>query len=197
LAITNNELEKFKKIINNCIKDQAASLAILLGEPITPNILTVKEDTFSKIEQYVPAASKEVYAVYIKCEGDFKIDFIFFSPTKEVDKLIYGLVRKKLQNNPLERSSIIETGNILAGSFLNSLYSITGLQTRQSLPGLCIDLLMPLLEVPIADIAKSSDKVILVDIGFDSKSGIKIHGLLILDEKGAGKILDSAGRRQK
>lgn len=189
------QLEKLRNVIDSCIKAQASSFSRFLNIPLRYNLEKVIQMEFGKIEEKISEfASRQVCAVYVACEGDLRIEFLFFLRIPEARKLaslLGGKAQQRLVG--MGKSSIAETGNILAGTFLNTLSSKTGLRLRASIPGLAIDRFETVLGTPLADIVRTTDEIILIESQFRSvKEQLVIQSIVMLEPEGTRKIIEKA-----
>ena len=186
------QLEKLHNVIDSCIKVQTSSLSRFLNKPLGYSLEKIIQTEFNKIEEKIlKFASHQVCAVYVACEGDLRIEFLFFLDIDEAEKLASLLSGKEQQRLVgMGKSSIVETGNILAGAFLNTLSSKTGLHIQPSVPGLAIDRFETVLGTPLADIVRTTDEVIFIESQFSSvKDQVVIQSIIMLDPEGTRKIL--------
>lgn len=185
------DLKKLKGILGSYIATRTApSLSTILGEPVQNRVRRVVELDFADLESIIPVFDDflTMCGVYLKCEGDVRLGMLFFLPKSEAKDLAAKLLGVKNMRNlsVLGRSSISEVGNMMAGSFFNALSDGTGFRVESSVPGFAIDTYKTLLETPTAEIASTSNKVIVADAELQGiNSGMKIHIMIILDPKDA------------
>ncbi|NLH01661.1 MAG: hypothetical protein GX488_07175 [Clostridiales bacterium] len=94
----------------------------------------------------------------------------------------------------MDKSTIQEVGNIMAGSYVNAMSSLTGLTIDVSIPTMNVDMAGALLSVPAIYYANISDKIIVIEDEFGhDQVGASSHILLIPEVDGLKKIMDSLG----
>lgn len=192
-TLENLQLEKLHNIIDHCIREQTSSLSMFLNKPFRYSFEKIIQTEFNKIEEKISKfASSQVCAVYVACKGDLRIAFLFFFDINEAKKVASLLSDREQQTlSRMNRSSISETGNILAGTFLNTLSSKTGLNIQQSIPGLAIDRFETVVGTPLAEIVRTTDEIILIENQFSSvQDQVVIQSIMMLDPEGARKILE-------
>lgn len=141
----------------------------------------------------MPEIREDVFAVYIRCEGDLRIGMMFFLPETESKNLAAHLLKKPQKNlTELGKSSIAELGSIMTGSFLTALSNETGLHIQASVAGSSIDMLHSLIQPSVSYIAKKSERVI-VGISELKTSDIILYFIVMLDPHEIKKILAKAG----
>lgn len=195
-SLQNLQQEKLLKIMDSCLKAQASSLSKMLNRHIKNHLRMILQTEFYKIEEAISKLlKKQVFAVYVRCEGDLRLELLFFLSISEAKRLAACLLGGKTQKDftTIGRSSIAETGNIMAGTFLNALSSKTGLNIQASVPGLAIDSLEAILGTPVADIIKTAHDVLVIENEIRStKDHLVIHSIIMLEPEGARKILQKA-----
>lgn len=188
-----NEMKELTSIITHLSNIQADSLSKLLLEPLTYTMKKLVVTQLSQIENTMPLNREgENFAIYIKCEGDLKIGFLFVISVDKTRSLTSRLLGKNVSNGmKLERSAIAEAGNIMTGTFLNVLSLETGLQIRQSPPGISVDVMPALFGTPLAVISETTNEVVIAEGSIKTNANeILIHTFIILEPHGARKILD-------
>jgi len=203
IRMNKNELEKLHRIIDSYIAPRtSSSLSKLLNEPVEHRLTKVTDVEISKMEDIIKTVpQEEMYAVYLKGEGDVHLGMLIFLKENDAMKLASRLLGVKTMNklDALGRSSISEVGNILmAGSFLNALSDGTGFQVTGSVPGFAIESARAVLQYPASDIASTTDIIVTADaVLHATQSDITVRILIMLGENEAKKLIDSDKRVSK
>lgn len=79
----------------------------------------------------------------------------------------------------IQASAMKETGNIIGGSYLAALESLTGLRLRLLPPQICVDMAGAILSVPVIEFGQTGDKAFLVESKFDDDA-LDINGHLLM-----------------
>ena len=94
----------------------------------------------------------------------------------------------------LEHSVLCETGNILAGSYLNALNQFTGLEFDVSIPQMAIDMAGAIISYPAIEFARSDNTMLFIETVFrDIHDVLNGTYILILDNEAYHGVLDSLG----
>ena len=93
----------------------------------------------------------------------------------------------------MELSALKEIGNIITGSYLSSLSTLTNLKIIASIPAISIDMCGSILSVPAIEFGAVGDKMLLIQTEFSDD--VKLTGFFILvpDLESYDKILTSLG----
>lgn len=187
------ELRKLQSALSSYIESSTSSFSKLLHKPVRQHFSKLVDTEISKIEFLIPEILEDVFAVYIRCEGDLRIGMMFFLPETESKNLAAHLLKKPQKNlTELGKSSIAELGSIMTGSFLTALSNETGLRIQASVAGSSIDMLHSLMQPSVSYIAKKSERVI-VGISELKTSDIILYFIVMLDPHEIKKILAKAG----
>lgn len=187
-------LHKLQSTLNSYIESSVSSFSKLIHEPVRQHFSRFVDTEISKLEFLIPEILGDVFAVYIRCEGDLRLGMMFFLPEAESKNLAAHLLKKPQKNlTELGRSSIAELGNIMTGSFLTALSNETGLHIQASVAGSSIDALRSLMQPSVSYIAQSSERIIVGISELKTRSGIILYFIVTLDPHEIKKILAKAG----
>ena len=96
--------------------------------------------------------------------------------------------------NEIEESALKEIGNIIAGSYLSSISSLTNMLITSSVPYLAVDMAGAILSVPAIEFGKMGDKALLIESRFkDLDVDISGYFILIPTIESYKKMLHSLG----
>jgi chemotaxis protein CheC len=93
----------------------------------------------------------------------------------------------------MERSAIMEVGNIITGAYLNALSMMTNMKIFPTPPQLSIDMASAILSVPATYFGMNGDQILLIQTKFFDEAEIDGYFILIPDLESYGKILSSLG----
>ena len=93
----------------------------------------------------------------------------------------------------VEMSALKEVGNIITGSYLNSLSMMTNLKLVPSIPYVAIDMAAAILSVPAIQFGMMGDKILLIETQFFDELKLSGYFILLPDIEGYRKILSSLG----
>ena len=93
----------------------------------------------------------------------------------------------------VELSALKEVGNIITGSYLNSLSMMTNLKLVPSIPFVAIDMAGAILSVPAIQFGMMGDKILLIETQFFDELRLSGYFILLPDVDGYKKILSSLG----
>ncbi|NDB32337.1 MAG: hypothetical protein EB150_06050 [Nitrososphaeria archaeon] len=189
-------LKRLGEIISSYIGSKtAASLSMILNESVSHRVRKVIEVESLNLDEVIPVFDiLPMCSVYLKGEGDVHVTMVFFLPSSMARKFAAKLlgVEKMNKLSSLGKSSISEVGNMMAGSFLNALSDGTGFRVEMSTPGFAADTFKALVQTPTAELATTTDRIIITEAELHgTDSDIIIDTLILLSPSEAKKILDA------
>ena len=93
----------------------------------------------------------------------------------------------------MELSAMKEIGNIIAGSYLSALSTMTNLVITPSVPYIAVDMAAAILSVPAIQFGQFGDNALLIETEFGDDVMMEGYFILLPDEDSYDKILKSLG----
>ena len=93
----------------------------------------------------------------------------------------------------MELSAMKEIGNIIAGSYLSALSTMTNLVITPSVPYIAVDMAAAILSVPAIQFGQFGDNALLIETEFGDDVMMEGYFILLPDEDSYDKILQSLG----
>lgn len=142
--------------------------------------------TFKELSEIVGGAETLAVGIMLSLEGDINGSLMFILEIEaawHLVDLVLGTDRKKSANktgfSEMERSALVEVGNIITGAYLSSIATLTNLSVIPSIPYMAIDMAGAILSVPAIEFGKLGDKALLIESQF-TEDGDAIKGYFIL-----------------
>ena len=148
----------------------ATALSSMMGRAIDITVPTVKVLDYSEAIEFLGGPEHIVVGMLVRMEGDIEGMILFV-----LEKEFAGIVLKSFFGKDLaditemdefDISALNEIGNIMSGSYVNALSSISGMTINISVPSLTVDMLGAIMSVPAIEFAAVSDKVLFIDETF-------------------------------
>jgi chemotaxis protein CheC len=156
-----------KEVGNIGAGNAATALAALLNQQIrmqVPNVIWLPLDA---VADRLGGAEKPVAGILLNVDSDVSATILVVFPLQQAYLLL-----DMLFNYPLGQSATIdevgasaleEVGNILAGSYLTSLSTFTGLTFVPMVPALAVDMAGAVLDYVLAEFGQVADQVLLIE----------------------------------
>lgn len=191
------QIDVLKEIGNIGAGNAATALSKMIAKRIDMDVPKVNILEFKDVAELVGGPEAVVVGIYFKVSGDISGSIMFLLDINSARFLISLLMSVEESSDELsemEISALQEVGNILAGSYLSSLSSLTGLNLIVSVPSLALDMAGAILSVPVILFGQVGDKVMLIETDFiEGTQHVKGNFFLIPDEDSYEILLKSLG----
>lgn len=182
------------------------ALSQLINAKIDIGVPQVRLLGFDELPGVVGSEEKVMVGILLMLSGDIQ-GMMMFLMDPEVSKALVKILmggyasadESSEEFNDMEKSAVMEIGNIIAGAYLRSLGELTNLTIDVSVPMLQIDMAGAIFSVPAIEFGKIGDKVLLIETAFDDvktkeeELNIKGYYILVPELDSYEKILSSLG----
>lgn len=195
--INEQYFDVLKEIGNIGSGNATTAIASMLDLRLNMNVPKVELLSFSELAGVVGSEEETVIGIYLDVQSDISGSMMFLlnidSGHYLVNKLMGRDASYKEDFNEMDRSALNEIGNIIAGSYLSALASLTGMVITSSVPYLAIDMAGAILSVPAIEFGKMGDKALLIQTEFGDEVMIDGYFILLPEIDSYEKILKSLG----
>lgn len=168
--LDNFQIDVLKEIGNIGAGNAATALAKMLRRKVDMDVPKVKVLKFQEVSEILGGADIPVVGLLLRVMGDIK-GSIMFILENEAARIWVNILMGKPQTekkgylnfDEIEVSALKEIANILSGSYLSALSSLTGLNILPSVPELAIDMAGAILSVPAIEFGKIGDSVLYIE----------------------------------
>ncbi len=188
-------LDILKEIGNIGAGNATTALAQLLRCKVDMQVPKVKVLEFSDLGATMGGEENILVAIFLNVFGDINGSMMFLQEIDSAKHVIEKIMGESVseQFSDMQVSALQEIGNIIAGSYLNSLATLTNLKIIPSVPSLSIDMAGAILSVPAIEFGLVSDKILLIETQFSNEVEIDGYFVLIPDMQSYEVILRSLG----
>ncbi len=197
--LSDMQYDVLKEIGNIGAGNATTALSQMLSMKMDMSVPKVALLPFNEIASVIGSEEQLVAGILLGIEGDIDGMMMFLFDTRSAHHLVDVLMQKPLEENDssefdeIEMSALNEIGNIVAGSYLTALASLTNMKIISSVPNLTIDMAGALLSVPATEFGKYGDKLLLIQSQFGELDFVTGYFLLIPELDSYDKILESLG----
>ena len=142
-ALTPVQRDALREVANIGAGHAATALSQMTGSPIMISVPTVHVAPLAEVGPQLAPGEDPVAAVLMDMLGDLTGRTLLVFPKATVMRVAERMLRRPLGSSvalgALERSAVMEAGNILSGAYLNALSDFMGLLLLPSPPSLAID----------------------------------------------------------
>lgn len=186
-----------KELGNIGAGNATTALAQMLQCKVDMSVPQVRLLEFQDVATLMGGEELLMAGIYLGVEGDITGSIMFLLEKDAARHLVSKLMGMELAEefSEMEMSALQEVGNIITGSYLNSLSMMTGLNIYPTIPSLAIDMAGAILSVPAIEFGTLGDKILLIQTQFFDEIQLDGYFILIPDLDSYGKILSSLGIR--
>lgn len=194
--INENYFDLLKEIGNIGAGNATSSIANMLGLKIQMSVPNVRLMTVSDLVKAVGEEETTVVGIYLELERDITGSMMFLLDIPSARYLVNKLMNQERQSDTFEEmelSALREIGNIIAGSYLSALSTMTNLNIKPSVPYIAVDMAGAILSVPAIQFGQYGDNALLIQTEISAE--VKINGYYIMmpEQESYEKILVSFG----
>ena len=181
----------------------ATALATMLNTKVDMTVPKVALVEFSEMGETMGGEEQIMAGIYLSISGDITGSIMFLLEEKSAHELVAHLMGMSgtdfVEGQPfseMEQSALQEIGNIIVGSYLNSLSMLTNLKIIESVPSLAVDMAEALLSVPAIEFGMVGDQMLLIQTSFSEDTELNGYFVLVPDLASYGKLLTALGVMQ-
>lgn len=186
-----------KEIGNIGAGNATTAISDMLGLRLNMEVPQVKLLSFQELGSAVSAEEDTIAGIYLELHNDLEGSMMFLLKMDSAHYLVNRLMgRAEGYEEPFDEmdlSALKEIGNIIMGSYLSALSSMTKMVIAPSVPFLAIDMAAAILSVPAIQFGQYGDDALLIETEFGDD--VKLNGFFILlpEPDSYGKILSALG----
>lgn len=173
------------------------AMASMLGVRINMEVPKVELLTFQELGSAICPEDESIVGIYLEVSEDISGSMMFLMKLNSAHYLVNRLMGRPTDYNQdfdeMDMSALTEIGNIIAGSYLSALSSMTQLTIAPSVPHLAIDMAAAILSVPAIQFGLYGDNALLITTEFGDEVMIDGYFILLPDLESYDKILQSLG----
>ena len=195
--VNNMYLDVLKEIGNIGAGNATTAIANMLGMKIDMNVPNIRLMEVSKLGTAVGAEDDTIVGIFLEVTEDIEGSMMFLidipSARYLVNKLMMTDVPADQPFGEMELSALKEVGNIIAGSYLSALSSMTNLVIAPSVPYIAVDMAASILSVPAIEFGQFGDNALLIQTEICADVAINGYFILMPEQESYEKILKALG----
>jgi chemotaxis protein CheC len=169
-ALTPVQRDALREVANIGAGHAATALSQMTGSTIMISVPTVHVAPLSAVAPQLAPGEDPVAAVLMDMLGDLTGRTLLVFPKATVMRVAERMLRRPLGSSvalgALERSAVMEAGNILSGAYLNALSDFMGLVLLPSPPSLAIDAAAAVVTPAFLRLEHAAEYVFVVETEF-------------------------------
>jgi len=161
------EFDTLVELGNIGIGNVATSLSTLLEKTINVSIPKVNTLDISEISDVLGGSEKRVAGVLFGMSQDIEGMMLFILEEKFAGDIVNILFKSDSANfdnlDEISISTLKEVANIMAGTYLNAISSMTDFRIELSVPYFTVDMLGAIMDIPAIQFGEIGNKILLVE----------------------------------
>ena len=194
-SLSTQYFDVLKELGNIGAGNATTALASLLQCKVDMKVPQVKMLDFKDVGALLGGEEQEMAGAYLSVEGDVTGSILFLVKKEIAIHLVKKLMGDMASDDlgEMECSAFKEISNIITGSYLNALSTLTNLCIYPSIPDLAIDMAGAILSVPAIEFGIMGDKIILIQSQISDEIDIDGFFIMIPDMESYERILKTLG----
>ena len=187
-----NSLNKISRIAS---EKASKALSELVCRKI--NIEVFKTEVKEVVKVSLPIGMEEIVAgIFLPAGGDIRGATLLIFPKESALEMSDLILRRKMGStkklSALDKSALLEIGNIVSGNFLSVLANEMKIKIIEEVPIFSFDMFGAIINQVVASFHEESEKTLIIEILFNfKKQHIKAYYLLLFEVEQFEAILDS------
>lgn len=182
-ALNTLHLDVLREIGNIGAGNATTALSKMINKKVDMGVPKVNILEFKDLTNVLGGADNPVVGILLDVAGDVSGMMMFILEQDSAHILVNILMGRDIHEisefTELDLSALQEIGNILAGSYLTSLSTLTQLMILPSIPQMAFDMAGAILSVPAIEFGKVGDRVLFIETNF-MEDGDEVSGYFIL-----------------
>ena len=194
--MSNEYFDVLRELGNIGAGNATTALAQMMQCKVDMAVPKVQLLEFRELGEAMVGEETVMAGIYLGIEGDIKGSIMFLlekAAAKHLVGKLMGMESEGDEFSEMEFSALKEVGNIITGSYLNSLSSITNLAIYPSVPDLTVDMAGAILSVPAIEFAALGDRMLMIQTQFFDEMVLDGYFILIPDLDSYGRMLPALG----
>jgi len=184
LRVPRADMSRFHVLSEAGAHHAAIAMSQIIGRPLRLDVPWARALPLEKVADLAGGASRVVCALSLKVYGDLRGNLLLIFSRDQLPVLL-DLVMPRAGNGrgrapgshaleEMERSALLELGNILGCAYLNALSRLLGVSLLPSIPGLALDMVGAVTDHLLIEVASVSDTaVVLASEVVEPASGLR------------------------
>jgi chemotaxis protein CheC len=188
-----------KELGNIGAGNATTAIASMLNLTIDMKVPNVELKAVEDLGSAICPEEETIVGIFLEVQTDITGSMMFLMRLESAHYLVDRLMGNQSRTpniamfSEMELSAMMEVGNIIAGSYLSALSTMTHLTITPSIPYIAVDMAAAILSVPAIQFGQYGDNALLIETEFGDDVQIEGYFILLPDEDSYDKILESLG----
>ena len=164
------ELDTIREIGSIGTGNAANALSSLLGCPVRIRMPEVRIMGYNEAIDWIGGPEVITAGVLVQMSGQINGIMLSVQQLEFVNLLLDRMLGRQVENyeelTDLDRSALVEVGNIMISTFVNAMSALADIRTRLTVPAFAVDMQGAILAVPMAEFGGQSDHIMTIGAEF-------------------------------
>lgn len=164
------ELDTLREIGSIGTGNAATALSKMLDREVRITLPEVRIMGYNEAIDWIGGAEEITAGVLVKIGGEIngimlsvqQLDFVNLI----LDSMLKESIREYSELSEMERSALVEIGNIMISTFINALSGLSNISLELTVPAFTVDMQGAILTVPMAEYGGQSDYIMTIGANF-------------------------------
>ena len=176
----------------------ATALSQMMNKPVRITLPEVRIMEYNEAIEWIGGPEEVTAGVLVKMSGDIGGIMLSVQKLELVNVVLNAMLGENIDSyenlTELERSAMIEIGNIMISTFINALSGLANVDIKLTVPAFAVDMQGAILTVPMAEYGGMSDYLMAIGGNFvcDGKE-VPCHLILSPDLRSLDFLLRKLG----
>jgi chemotaxis protein CheC len=176
----------------------ATALAQMTGHHVRLSLPTVSSMPLSEVPVAIGGEETPVAALHLRVYGDVRANALltFPPPLGPLLRPLTGHDPSGVELTELERSALLEVGNVLCSAYLSAISRLLGITMIPTVPGLAFDMVGAVVDFLLVETGETSDEALVLETALlGTEDGPGGRFFLLPHPDGLAALLRAIGRR--
>lgn len=173
------------------------AIATLLNIKLNMKVPNVKLMAVQELNTAIGSEEEEIVGIYLGVHNDIDGSLMFLLKMDAAHYLVNHLLGRGEEHkeafDEMDLSAMKEIGNIIAGSYLSALSTMTNMNIAPSIPYIAVDMAGAILSIPAIQFGQYGDNALLIETSFGDDTMLEGYFILLPELDSYDKILASLG----
>lgn len=197
LEINDMYVDVLQELGNIGAGNATTAIASMLSIRVNMNVPKVELLEVPKLGAAICPEDEIIVGIFLEIQKDIEGSMMFLMRLDSAQYLVNKLMMRdtsyEAEFDEMDLSALKEIGNIIAGSYLSALSTMTNLVIAPSIPFIAVDMAASILSVPAIEFGQYSDQALLIETEFGDDVMINGYFILMPEPQSYDKILKGLG----
>ncbi len=164
------EMDTLREVGSIGTGNAATALSGLLNRRVRITMPEVRIMEYNEAIEWIGGPENVTAGVLVRISGDIGGIMLSVLPLEFVNMVLECMLDNKVEEfehlDELQRSALVEVGNIMISTFINALSGLSGVTMELTVPSLTVDMQGAILAVPMAEYGGQTDYLMTIGGNF-------------------------------